>query len=89
MVAQTPVQLARAAAQREAREAGRTREGAGGDRHGMRGGPLSAMHHPRMPVHEWGCTQASCCVCPLATAVRGDFRRDRFSPIGRWLSYWS
>ena len=28
--------------------------------------PLSAMHHPRMPIHEWGCTQASCCLCPLA-----------------------
>ena len=71
-VAQTLVQLARAAAQREDREAGRTREGAGGER-----GPLSAMHHPRMPVHEWGCTQASCCACPPATSVRGDFRRDR------------
>ena len=37
-VAQTPVQLADAAAQRDAREAGQTREAAGGDRHRLRGG---------------------------------------------------
>ena len=37
-VAQTPAQLASAAAQRDARKAGQTRVAAGGDRHRMRGG---------------------------------------------------
>ena len=48
-VAQTPVHLARAAAQRDAREAGRTREGAGGNRHGMRGGPSRRCIIPGCP----------------------------------------
>ena len=53
-VAQTPVQLARAAAQRDAREAGRTREGAGGDRHGKRGGPSRRCIIPGYPFTSGG-----------------------------------
>ena len=38
----------------------------------MYGGLLSAMDHPGMPFRKWECTQASCCLCPLATQLFGE-----------------
>ena len=39
------------------------------------------MHHPRVRIYLWGWAQASCCRCPSAKVVLGDFRLDQ-SP--RW-----
>ena len=78
-VAQSPAHLAHAAAQRDAREPGQGRvTSVGGSPKGSgTSGPRRECIIPGCRFTCGGWAQASCCKCPSATIILGDFRLDQ------------